>query len=106
MSTLKAFEQSRRIAGYECHLRRLMGSLVSSTGSTELSIPSAQSQLAGTGGRSSVSGITATVFGATGFLGRYIVNQLGKMGSRVIIPYRCQDNEMAHLQVTLSLFSS
>ena len=33
----------------------------------------------GTGGRSSNSGITATVFGAYGFVGRYLVNELGKV---------------------------
>ena len=31
----------------------------------------------GPGGRSSNSGITATVFGAYGFAGRYLVNELG-----------------------------
>lgn len=32
------------------------------------------------GGRSSLGGHTATVFGATGFLGRYIVNRLARAG--------------------------
>ncbi|XP_023985016.1 NADH dehydrogenase [ubiquinone] 1 alpha subcomplex subunit 9, mitochondrial [Physeter macrocephalus] len=52
----------------------------------------------GKGGRSSVSGIVATVFGATGFLGRYVVNHLGRMGSQVIVPYRCELYDTMHLR--------
>lgn len=50
------------------------------------------------GGRSSLGGHTATVFGATGFLGRYIVNRLARSGCTVIVPFR---EEMAkrHLKV-------
>jgi len=51
------------------------------------------------GGRSGIGGYTATVFGATGFLGRYLVNRLARSGCTVIVPFR---EEMAkrHLKVS------
>lgn len=51
------------------------------------------------GGRSSLGGQCVTVFGATGFLGRYIVNRMARAGNTVVIPYR---DEMAkrHLKVS------
>ncbi|KAK6937714.1 NmrA-like domain, partial [Dillenia turbinata] len=55
----------------------------------------------GTGGRSSVSGsgIIATVFGGTGFLGRYVVQQLAKMGSQVLVPFRGSEDSHRHLKL-------
>ncbi|PWN24771.1 putative NADH2 dehydrogenase 40K chain [Jaminaea rosea] len=49
------------------------------------------------GGRSAVSGHVATVFGCTGFLGRYLVDKLGQKGTQVIVPYRDED-EKRHLK--------
>lgn len=45
--------------------------------------PKMHSLRRGTGGRSSFSGIVATVFGSSGFLGRYVCNRLGKIGTQV-----------------------
>ncbi|KAI3402541.1 EFM5 [Candida oxycetoniae] len=42
----------------------------------------------GPGGRSSRTGYTATVFGASGFLGRYLVSKLARHGTTTIVPYR------------------
>ncbi|CAK9818069.1 NADH dehydrogenase [ubiquinone] 1 alpha subcomplex subunit 9, mitochondrial [Anthophora quadrimaculata] len=43
----------------------------------------------GTGGRSSFSGKVCTVFGCSGFIGSYLCIRLGRIGSQVILPYRC-----------------
>lgn len=52
-----------------------------------------------TTGRSGVSGITATIFGASGFLGKYVVNRFGKIGSKCILPYRGDEVDVRHLKL-------
>jgi len=51
------------------------------------------------GGRSSVAGIICTVFGSTGFLGRYTVNSFGSVGTQVVVPYRGDETKYSHLKV-------
>jgi len=58
-----------------------------------------QGASSGIGGRSSVSGIVATLFGATGFLDRYIVHQVAKMGSQVLVPFRGLEDSPRHLKL-------
>ncbi|KAF4576998.1 Mitochondrial Complex I NDUFA9 Subunit [Pleurotus pulmonarius] len=53
---------------------------------------------AGPPGYSAVTGHVVTVFGCTGFLGRYVVAKLAKMGTQVIVPYRDED-EKRHLKL-------
>ncbi|OMJ10331.1 NADH-ubiquinone oxidoreductase 40 kDa subunit, mitochondrial, partial [Smittium culicis] len=49
-------------------------------------------------GRQAWNGQTATVFGCTGFLGRYVVSALATQGTRVIIPYRGISENTRHLK--------
>ncbi|GAV75787.1 Epimerase domain-containing protein, partial [Cephalotus follicularis] len=53
----------------------------------------------GTVGRSSVSSIIAAVFGATGFLGHYLVQPLAKMGTQVLVPFRGCEDSTRHLKL-------
>ncbi|OMH83786.1 NADH-ubiquinone oxidoreductase 40 kDa subunit, mitochondrial [Zancudomyces culisetae] len=48
-------------------------------------------------GRQAWNGRTATVFGATGFLGRYVVSKLAREGTKVIVPYRGLKEHTRHL---------
>jgi len=53
----------------------------------------------GTGGRSSFNGKIVTVFGATGFAGRSVANQLGKSGTQLIFPYRGEHQYVRDLKL-------
>lgn len=67
--------------------------------SSELAIRGLDALKSGPGGRSSVSGVTATIFGCSGFLARYVANALGSSGSQLVLPYRCDDTDVQHLRV-------
>jgi len=77
------------LARTQCR-RNLQDIAITRTGKPIIRVP---------GGRSSLGGHTVTVFGATGFLGRYIVNRMARQGCTVVVPFR---DQMAsrHLKVT------
>ena len=53
----------------------------------------------GDGNRSSISGHVATVFGCSGFIGRYLCHRLGQQGTQVVTPYRGEVERVRHLKV-------
>lgn len=71
----------------------------SSDGPRPLKTTSLSAMKRGTGGRSSFNGIVATVFGCTGFVGRYVCNKLGKIGTQMILPYRSEFCDIIRLKV-------
>ena len=66
--------------------------------SSDLAVRGVDAVAAGPGGHCSAAGMTATIFGCTGFLGRYVAQALGNMGVRLVLPYRCDDTDMQHLR--------
>lgn len=67
--------------------------------SSDLAIRGLDALKAGPGGRSSVSGVTATIFGCSGFLARYVANAIGNTGGQLVLPHRCDDLDVQHLRV-------
>ncbi|CAN0105693.1 unnamed protein product, partial [Phaeothamnion confervicola] len=57
----------------------------------------------GPGGRSSVNNVTVAIFGATGFLGRYVTNKLGQIGTRCYLPNRGCEMETRFLKPMFDL---
>jgi NAD(P)-dependent dehydrogenase (short-subunit alcohol dehydrogenase family) len=45
-----------------------------------------------------VSGATITVFGGTGFVGKYVVNELARGGSQVVCPFRSSEEKALPLK--------
>lgn len=45
-----------------------------------------------------MNGVTATIFGCSGFIGRYVAQSLGRMGTQLVLPYRCDAVDVQHLR--------
>ncbi|KAM4062259.1 nmrA-like family protein [Hirsutella rhossiliensis] len=91
MASLLAAARSARTVAFNAVAKRQLSDIsITRTGKPIIRVE---------GGRSSLGGHTVTVFGATGQLGRYIVNRLARQGCTVVVPFR---EEMAkrHLKVT------
>ena len=55
------------------------------------------------GGRNSDAGLTVCVFGASGFLGKYLLSDLGQVGVKGYMPNRGDELEMRHLKPMFDL---
>lgn len=53
----------------------------------------------GQGGRLSFNGNVVTVFGATGVLGQYVVSQLARQGTQLVVPFRSSEDDVRDIRV-------
>lgn len=51
------------------------------------------------GGRATPTGVTATIFGTSGFIGRYVTSLVGQLGCQVVVPYRGDGMSSRHLKL-------
>lgn len=61
--------------------------------------PTTASLKRGTGGRSSFNGVVCTIFGCNGFVGPYVCNRLGKLGTQLILSHRCDPYHVLPLKL-------
>mmetsp|Transcript_29805 Transcript_29805/g.88470 ORF Transcript_29805/g.88470 Transcript_29805/m.88470 type:complete len:414 (-) Transcript_29805:91-1332(-) len=66
-------------------------------------VPERRTGEAGPGGRASVAGVKVAIFGAGGFLGRYVCCELGTNGALGYIANRGDEFEMRHLKPNFDL---
>ena len=57
----------------------------------------------GPGGRSSVAGFNTSLFGGTGFLGKYLQFELGKVGTRLWLANRGDEQDVRQYKVAFDL---
>jgi len=62
-------------------------------------MPTLTSIKRGSGYRSSFSGLVATVFGASGAIGRGVCSRLGKSGAQIVVPYRGDHYNVRRIRV-------
>jgi len=62
-------------------------------------VPELTSMKRGQGFRSSFSGRVASLFGCTGSLGRYVSSRVGKNGTQIVMPYRCDHYDALRLKL-------
>ncbi|KXS12635.1 NAD(P)-binding protein [Gonapodya prolifera JEL478] len=92
---------SPAVAGRPVAIARPVIAVCSTRFQSDLSLRPSSGQVflkRGPGGRSSVSGHVATVYGSTGFLGRYVVPRLARSGTQVVVAYRGTEYDQKHLK--------